>query len=291
MSPLTSYRILLAHPSEEVRAVVRRALNAQPHLQVVGEVAVEADLLPASLELKPDLILLAEPFKNKKLNFTFQAAGKPLARQIKTQLPEVKLIAIAGDAASRARVLGEGALAAMLSSDVALQLVPALQTALGLNGFHNGNGVAAEADHQAETLLAPHSLAASNRRAVYTLGMETFFNARHFVETNGRAGPIHAHSFRVTVKIRQTIQPGKAYGLGFGEVRAMVQSETNQFNDKLLNQMPPFSTETDLQPTTENLAAVLYQRIRHKLPVNMRLDSITVWESPTNYVTYAEEEG
>jgi len=92
------------------------------------------------------------------------------------------------------------------------------------------------------------------------------------------------------VKIRQIIQPGKAYGLGFGEVRAMVQSETNQFNDQLLNHLPPFNTEADLQPSTENLAAVLYQRIRQKLPAGLRPDSVTVWESPTNYVTYAEED-
>lgn len=120
--------------------------------------------------------------------------------------------------------------------------------------------------------------------------METFFNARHFVVINGRAGTIHAHSFRVTVKIRQSLQAGMAYGLGFGDVRTLVQSETNQFNDKLLNQIPPFSTEDDLQPTTENVAAVLYQRIRRRLPAGMRPDSVTVWESPTNYVTYAEED-
>lgn len=155
----------------------------------------------------------------------------------------------------------------------------------------NGSGHPAPAiDHRAETALAPHSLAPSNRRAVYTLGMETFFNARHFVVIEGRAGPVHAHSFRVTVKIRQSIQAGKAYGLGFGEVRALVQSETTRFNDKLLNQMPPFNAEDDLQPTTENLAAVLYQRIQQKLPAGMRPDSVTVWESPTNYVTYAEED-
>lgn len=147
MSSPASYRILLAHPLEEVRTSARRALNAQPHLQVVGEVAAEADLLRVSTQLKPDLILLAEPFKTAKSRFNFNASGQPLTRRIKAQLPDVKLIAIAGDAASRARVLAESVSAALLSSEVAQQLVPSLQKALGLNGFHNGNSVAAGDDH------------------------------------------------------------------------------------------------------------------------------------------------
>jgi 6-pyruvoyl-tetrahydropterin synthase len=127
-------------------------------------------------------------------------------------------------------------------------------------------------------------------QARYLLGLEVFFNARHFVTVDGKAGPIHAHSFRVTVRIRHAaIQPGREYVLGFGNARDLVQSETNQLNDTLLNHLAPYRDNPHLQPTTESLAATIFQRLKQKLTPNLHLESVTVWESPTNSVTYQEE--
>ncbi len=126
-------------------------------------------------------------------------------------------------------------------------------------------------------------------QAHYLLGLEVFFNARHFVTVNGKAGPIHAHSFRVTVRIRHAaIQPGHEYVLGFGIARELVQSETNQLNDTLLNNLEPYRSDPRLQPTTESLAATIFQRLQEKIPAHLQLESVTVWESPTNSVTYQE---
>jgi 6-pyruvoyl-tetrahydropterin synthase len=152
----------------------------------------------------------------------------------------------------------------------------------------NGHTQPLNGGHSTQAQTAPAQTA--SRRAIFTLGMEVFFNSRHFVTIDGRPGRVHPHSYRVTVKIRQSLQPGQAFGLAFHEVRDLVQSETNRFNDKILNDLAPFNTRADLQPTTENLAAVIYQQVQPRLPAELRLDSVTVWESPTNYVTYEEAE-
>jgi len=137
----------------------------------------------------------------------------------------------------------------------------------------------------------PSVVAPQTRRAIYTLGIDVFFNARHCISVNGQCGAIHPHSFRVNVKIHHTVRPGEQYRLGFAEARSLVQDETARFNDTFLNHVYPFNNGYDLQPTTENLAAVLFQRIRQKLADGLRLESVTIWESPTSYVTYMEEEG
>lgn len=292
MEAVIPIRMLLAHPSGAVRTQARQVLNAQNQIRLVGEAVDEAELWRASGELRPDIIVTADQFR---ATHGKAQPGGPLTQRLIQRIPHVRLVVIANDVAGSMRALAEGAAAAVTVTDLAQRLLPALAQLLRLDRRGNGqpaipaSAAAPMADHHAAGAPAPRLMAASNRRAVYVLGLEAFFNARHFVVMDGRTGPVHSHSFRVTVKIRQAIQPGQAYGLGFGEVRELVQGETNQLNDKLLNQLPPFNSGADIQPTTENLAAVLYQRVCQKLPANMSLDSITVWESPTNYVTYLEE--
>ena len=67
------------------------------------------------------------------------------------------------------------------------------------------------------------------------------------------------------------------------------QRHFSQFDNTVLNQIPPF---TEIQPTSENVAAVIYHDLVQALaghPVAVR--SVCVWETPTNYVVYSEAEG
>lgn len=117
------------------------------------------------------------------------------------------------------------------------------------------------------------------------LGTEVFFNARHYW-TNGHQGPTHPHSWRVQARFSGAI--GKEGILvGFAEARQVVQSQVERFNGTILNNTPPF---IDRQPTVENIAAVLYSEIKNALgALPIRLSSVCVWESPTNYVLYTED--
>jgi 6-pyruvoyltetrahydropterin/6-carboxytetrahydropterin synthase len=124
-------------------------------------------------------------------------------------------------------------------------------------------------------------------RSIYTLSIDSFFNARHFVLTQGRPGQIHTHTFRVTVVVCQKVETSESYVFGFSEFRQIVQGEIDRFNGTLLNNIPPFSEQRE--PTTENLAAVIYQGITKRLPALLKLESVTISESPTAHVTYREE--
>lgn len=123
----------------------------------------------------------------------------------------------------------------------------------------------------------------------YELSLDTFFNAQHFVVMQGHQGPVHSHSYRLRIRCRgESLSDDDNVLVGYRAVRTRVEQVVGAYNDRLLNDLPPFER---LQPTTEILAAVLFQQIAwimRKLPVH--LISVTVWESPTESITYRREE-
>ncbi|HWQ15922.1 MAG TPA: 6-carboxytetrahydropterin synthase [Roseiflexaceae bacterium] len=119
----------------------------------------------------------------------------------------------------------------------------------------------------------------------YDLAVDTFFNARHFVVIAGRTGPQHDHSYRMRARC---VSPGLSLQdhtvIGFHELRTILHDIASAYNNRLLNDLPVFRR---LQPTTENLAAVLFQQIQRELvDLPLTLVSVTVWESPTEAATY-----
>ena len=119
----------------------------------------------------------------------------------------------------------------------------------------------------------------------YELGVEVFFNARHYVTSNAQKGETHPHSWRVQVKLAGDHLTDDGFLVGFQEAKQIVQSEADALSDRLLNVSPPFDRK---MPTTENIASVFYHLVKTKLVgIPLTLVSVCVWESPTNYICYS----
>jgi len=117
----------------------------------------------------------------------------------------------------------------------------------------------------------------------YELGVDVFLNARHYV-TNGSQGPTHCHSWRIQARLAGNPIADHNTLIGFADAKKIVQNKLNRYNDTLLNQIAPFDK---IMPTTENIAAVFYEEVNGAFSnPELRLSSICVWESPTNYVLY-----
>lgn len=119
----------------------------------------------------------------------------------------------------------------------------------------------------------------------YELGVDVFFNARHYVMTSGNRGPVHSHSWRVQARLVSRDVTSEGITIGFAEAKEVVQQQVSRFDGDILNEMEQFR---EIQPTTENVAMVLYDGIKEAVrPLTVRLTSVCVWESPTNYVVYS----
>lgn len=124
--------------------------------------------------------------------------------------------------------------------------------------------------------------------SAYAMAIDVFFNARHFVTMDGNVGLEHTHSYRAQVKCRSlSLSKSDQIVVGYQEIRDRLIQAVQAYNNCVLNHLPPFKS---LQPTTENLTAILFQqmeRLLSDLPVE--LVSLTVWESPTEGITYSRQ--
>lgn len=120
----------------------------------------------------------------------------------------------------------------------------------------------------------------SGGRYIYEVGIVDFFNARHAVGD----GPAHAHSWRVEVRVRRPRYLGEQTLIGFSEIRDRIRRLLAQYEDRFLNEIPPFTFQ---EPTVENLVAYLFEQLEKEfLGTEATLHSLTIWDSPTNSVTF-----
>ena len=102
------------------------------------------------------------------------------------------------------------------------------------------------------------------------------FDAAHFLRGyEGDCANLHGHRWEVEVCVS-----GRSLGelgilIDFKELKRIMKKVLP--DHRLLNGIPAFE---QVNPTAENLALYLFEKIRFMLPYGVRLDSVRVWESP-----------
>lgn len=115
---------------------------------------------------------------------------------------------------------------------------------------------------------------------VYEIGISDFFNARHAM----RGGEPHSHSWKVEVRVRRPRYLGEQTLIGFAQVRDRLRALLARFEDRFLNDIPPFTFQ---EPSVENLAAYLFEELDKEFQGREAiLYALTIWDSPTTYVTF-----
>jgi len=131
-----------------------------------------------------------------------------------------------------------------------------------------------------DPLLVQRAVAAGLR---YRLAIDSFFGASHAIRPNGEK---HTHSYRVQAVFVTERVDDEGMVAGFREVKNLLEAEAKRYANRFLNEMHPF---TVVQPTGENLAAVIFRdleaRLLEEMPGGPRLVSVTLWENPTISVT------
>ena len=94
----------------------------------------------------------------------------------------------------------------------------------------------------------------------------------------------HGHNYELIVSVKGEIDPLTGYVMDMKILKDLIKSEVEDaFDHKNLNlQVPEFK---DLNPTAENIAVVIWNKLHQKLDAHLEL-SITLYETPRNFVTY-----
>ena len=97
----------------------------------------------------------------------------------------------------------------------------------------------------------------------------------------------HGHNYELVASVTGDIDSETGFVIDVKDLKSIIKSEVEDaFDHKNLNlEVPEFQ---DLNPTAENIAVVIYNKIKAKLDAKFHLE-ITLYETPRNFVTYSGE--
>ena len=95
----------------------------------------------------------------------------------------------------------------------------------------------------------------------------------------------HGHNYELIVSVTGEIDPITGYVMDMKVLKDLIRSEVEvAFDHKNLNvEVPEFKT---LNPTAENIAVVIYDKLKPHMDTSMELE-VVLYETPRNYVTYS----
>ena len=91
----------------------------------------------------------------------------------------------------------------------------------------------------------------------------TFEAAHHLpnAPADHRCTRLHGHSYRVVVHVRGTVDPHAGWVMDFADLKKAFEPLRNQLNHRCLNEIEGLAN-----PTSENVARWIWQRLRPALP-------------------------
>ena len=123
---------------------------------------------------------------------------------------------------------------------------------------------------------------------------------------DGKCCHIHGHSYKMEVTvygepINDISSPKNGMVIDFGDLKRIIhETIIDKFDHSLiLKQDAPLAEQiskeygntiiTDFQPTSEQLVSYFAKLIIEKLPKNIKLDSIRLWETATSYAEWTND--
>ncbi|MAZ71554.1 MAG: 6-pyruvoyl tetrahydrobiopterin synthase [Flavobacteriaceae bacterium] len=94
----------------------------------------------------------------------------------------------------------------------------------------------------------------------------------------------HGHNYELEVGVTGTVNPETGFLIDLKILKELIETEVEiPFDHKNLNkEVPEFE---NLNPTVENIAKVIYDKLRKKLDAKFEI-SVKLFETPRNFVVY-----
>jgi 6-pyruvoyltetrahydropterin/6-carboxytetrahydropterin synthase len=113
---------------------------------------------------------------------------------------------------------------------------------------------------------------------MFTIRVETHFTASHQLTLpDGSKEPLHQHNWAVITNISNDKVDRMGVVMDFCQVKAMVGEITAEFDNSQLDNIDYFRRNN---PSAENVARYIFDKLEPKLPGAVQLRSIRVVEEP-----------
>ena len=122
---------------------------------------------------------------------------------------------------------------------------------------------------------------------MYIIAIESHFSGAHQVKGyDGSCDNLHGHNWKVKAEIVSEKPDKIGICFDFKELKQITNSVIDNLDHTYLNEIKPFDKAN---PTAENIAKYFYDQIKAKLPQNVKISQVTIWESEKYSVTYRED--
>lgn len=122
----------------------------------------------------------------------------------------------------------------------------------------------------------------------YALTVLTDFASAHTLrDYPGDCSRLHGHNWKLEAEVEATALDNVGMALDFKVIKKVAREITGELDHRYLNELEPFA---QLNPTAENIAAYLFQRLSERLNnEHVRVSAITLWETERACVRYTED--
>ncbi|MFA4885303.1 MAG: 6-carboxytetrahydropterin synthase QueD [Desulfotomaculaceae bacterium] len=128
---------------------------------------------------------------------------------------------------------------------------------------------------------------------MYELAVKTRFAAAHSLSDYiGPCARLHGHTWHVEVTFKGPDLNHTGMLLDFKEVKTSVKNIVDKLDHVNLNDLNPFIKGGEENPTVENLARYIYQRLKLEFgdrERSVKVAVVRVWESPDASASYTED--
>jgi len=119
---------------------------------------------------------------------------------------------------------------------------------------------------------------------MYIVAVEGSFSAAHFLRGyRGKCENLHGHRFKVVARLKFAGLNKIGLAYDFTEFKKLLAEVIKKYDHCCLNEVKPFD---EINPSSENIAATLYEQLLARVPADGLVDSVEVWESPDSCAAY-----
>jgi 6-pyruvoyltetrahydropterin/6-carboxytetrahydropterin synthase len=113
---------------------------------------------------------------------------------------------------------------------------------------------------------------------MFTIKVQTQFRASHQLTLpDGSKEPLHHHNWAVTANVSSDKLDSTGLVMDFGQLKALVEKTVTEFDNAHLDSIDYFRQNN---PSAENMAKYIFDRLEPELPSGVKLRSIKVVEEP-----------
>lgn len=121
---------------------------------------------------------------------------------------------------------------------------------------------------------------------MFTISIQTHFRALHqLILPNGSKEPPHSHNWVVKTSVCSDTLNDMGVVMDFGQLKSAVEIITSEFDNISMDRIDYFQRNN---PSAENVAKYIYEKLAPKLQKELKLRSIKVEEEPGCWAEYTK---